>query len=723
MILAGRLMQFSSTTFAIHLLIMTKKQSVFSIRSVLAVTATLFLSVACGGGGDNSSSPPPPAIPVAATPPVNPPVVTNPPAIDPAVLAAQPGLSDKPMDEIVNTKLIPVLDNLFNLVKKDGLNTTMQGVKVFDQPASGGDKFLPGKVAIGFGYLLLTTDKTDPKFAGYLEGYRSIADTTVNLTNETWGIYYYLSALAKLKNAGLLEGTNPAVSTATMAKLQTQLDWRNFVTGPSTTTPTYTLKGTLPTNYYGVAFSVARLRYTLGWEDAVASEGLLKKVIEHYSSFSKYGFSDETDGDGRFDRYSILLIGEIMQRITETNMEVNPKDYADLKGWLRQATDVLMLRLNVSGNGFDFGRSLSPYGDTAFAEVLSAAQVHGVMTPAETDIAYAFATRITAKYAQFWYDDELKTVNLWYKGRAADGYRGTWRILGENLSLSHQLIYTNNLWKKAGYATKAPVGTQKLLDHIQAQKKSTLTKFAGFDGQATTYDRGLVTYLDGLRIFSLPVVSGAKEYHRTNSYFALPYSSNLISGAPDKLWPQLQPQFSFAGAPTVSWAIPAAYQKNLVMQPSADGKTLAVNYKQDELDFVTPGVVASKSFPVKDTRLASVTAYTFEPGRITRIDTYTPNGTQSLAKIEMEFGSFSKQPTAQGKLFSYASGDVTSFEVTGLETCVTADVSTDANYYTPTGPLQTTIRCSSPAQVVDKPFTIKWVLTYRAGTTASFAPK
>jgi hypothetical protein len=197
----------------------------------------------------------------------------------------------------------------------------------------------------------------------------------------------------------------------------------------------------------------------------------------------------------------------------------------------------------------------------------------------------------------------------------------------------------------------------------------------------------------------------------------------MISGAPDKLWPQLQPQFTFADASTTSWAIPAAYQKNLVMQPSADGKTLAVNYKQDELDFVTPGVVGSKSFPVKDTRLASVTAYTFEPGRITRVDTYTPAGTQSLAKIEMEFGSFSKQPTAQGKLFSYASGDVTSFEVTGLDACVAADVSTDANYNTPTGPMQTTIRCSSPAQVVDKPFTVKWVLTYKAGTTASFMPK
>ncbi|MBL7537610.1 hypothetical protein INQ15_24815, partial [Escherichia coli] len=71
----------------------------------------------------------------------------------------------------------------------------------------------------------------------------------------------------------------------------------------------------LPNNYYGVAFSVARLRYLLGWEDEVGSKALLERMIAHYRIYSgKYGFADETDGHGRFDRYSVLLIGEIAQR-------------------------------------------------------------------------------------------------------------------------------------------------------------------------------------------------------------------------------------------------------------------------------------------------------------------------------------------------------------------------------------------------------------------------
>ena len=119
-------------------------------------------------------------------------------------------------------------------------------------------------------------------------------------------------------------------------------------------------------------------------------------MISHYKTFSAYGFSDETDGSGRFDRYSILLIGEIWQRLIETDMQVSAEDEALLKGWLRQSVDVIKLRLNPAGNGVDYGRSLSAYADTAFCEVLSAAEHMNVLTDEEKEVAYAFATRVAA---------------------------------------------------------------------------------------------------------------------------------------------------------------------------------------------------------------------------------------------------------------------------------------------------------------------------------------
>jgi hypothetical protein len=49
-------------------------------------------------------------------------------------------------------------------------------------------------------------------------------------------------------------------------------------------------------------------------------------MLDHYRIYSgEYGFADETDGSGRFDRYSVLLIGEIAQRFIETGMEPTPQ--------------------------------------------------------------------------------------------------------------------------------------------------------------------------------------------------------------------------------------------------------------------------------------------------------------------------------------------------------------------------------------------------------------
>src|SRR5258708_39578922 len=79
--------------------------------------------------------------------------------------------------------------------------TTLDGVRVFD----GRDKFLPGKIAIGLSYLLVGNDGGEAKRARLVRGYREIADLTVGMDNETWGIYYYLLALNRLKRAGLLE--------------------------------------------------------------------------------------------------------------------------------------------------------------------------------------------------------------------------------------------------------------------------------------------------------------------------------------------------------------------------------------------------------------------------------------------------------------------------------------------------------------------------------------
>ena len=395
-----------------------------------------------------------------------------------------------PMRRTVADRIAPALTLLTDRLIAERRAMTLGGRNVFE----GGDKFLPGKIAIILSYRVLATRVDTPARATELANFRGIAALTIDDPNDSWGEYYYLLALYRLDKAGLLAD---AVDPATLAKLKVKLDWRRFVR------PDLTLID-LPNNYYGVAFSVARLRHLLGWEDAAASDALLQRMIAHYRRYSgAYGFADETDGDGRFDRYSVLLIGEIAQRFIETGTKPTP----EILGWLRKSVDLLLPRLNLRGEGFEYGRSIGPYGETAFVEVLSAAAKLGVLTPVETRMAYAYSSRVAARYADFWLDPTMSSVNMWEQGRHTDDYRAEHRMFGENLSLARQFLYTSALWDDLGLGTASvDPGYAAWLDTLP---RATLTWFARGE-----QDRALVTIRDRGRVIGLPLVGGGTPYHR-----------------------------------------------------------------------------------------------------------------------------------------------------------------------------------------------------------------
>ena len=214
-----------------------------------------------------------------------------------------------PYNQTVSGRIQPQSRELLVRLAKEGRELSLDGVPVFN----GDDKFLPGKVALGLAEFLVTVPADDPRRSEYIAGFRRISKLTVDDANDTWGIYYYMSGLNKLRKAGMLSAT---VDRLTLAKLRVRLDWRSFVD-----VDTYALIDH-PNNYYCVAFGIARLRVQMGWEDTSGSERLLQKMLAHYRQFSgEYGFADETDGEGRFDRYSVLLSAEIAQRFIETGTQ------------------------------------------------------------------------------------------------------------------------------------------------------------------------------------------------------------------------------------------------------------------------------------------------------------------------------------------------------------------------------------------------------------------
>ncbi|MGN6423711.1 MAG: hypothetical protein ACTHLA_10410 [Asticcacaulis sp.] len=587
-----------------------------------------------------------------------------------------------PMNATVRLRLMPQTEALLEQVMTQGRTLRLDGQDVF----GAGDKFLGGKIADGMAFVIVGMDKDDPRLPRYEAGFRKLAQLTLHDKLTTWGIYYYMQALAKLKDAGRLEA---CLDPQTLAALKTKLDWRSFVD------PDFRLID-LPNNYYGVAFSIAQLRHKLGWEDASGMTTLLDKTLAHYRTYSQYGFADETDGQGRFDRYSILLIGELSQRYIEAGLTPPP----DVRDWLRESAKVLLLRLNEEGDGFEYGRSIGPYGETAFLEVLSAAATLNLLTPQERDAAYSYSSIVAQRYMDFWVDGRTGSVNMWEKGRKTDDYRGKNRILGENLSLARQYIYTNAEWNALGYRDVAP--TTDLAAWRAAQPPLTLTWFAKGD-----YDRALVTVIDDQRLFGLPLINGGEDQHNHSPYFPLPFSPDLISGVPDGAAPQLIVRFTLADGTELE---PLSYFRD-VEAHALPGGGAEVRYDQAKMDRL------GQKTPQPDARLAARTLYRFSKGEVTREDVFTPAAPLDVAAIDLEFASYSMTAhlshEADAWRVSYGDGAAISFTIQGLQTCALTPVD-DPAYRTPTGAFHSLLRCRSGGATLTQPLRISWRLTYNA---------
>ena len=583
------------------------------------------------------------------------------------------------MNQLVETRLAPQLEYLVDHLAAERGEMRLDGIRVFDA----GDKFLPGKIALGIGDLIEIHRRTAPdRVARDLATFRALADLTVGMDNHTWGIYYYLLALHKLERAGLLD---KAVDAPTLDRLRTQLDWRNFVR------PDLTLID-LPTNYYGVAFGVARLRFLLGWEDESGSQRLLDHLLAHYRQYSgAFGFSDETDGEGRFDRYSILLVAELCERLTETGLPVP----AELKPLLRRSADIALDVANARGEGFAFGRSLGPYGDTAPLEILTAAATADVLTPDERAHAYAYAGRITARYADFWFDPAMHSVDLWEHGRGTDTYRAKHRILGENLSLLHQFFAANARWNESGWQDREPPAD------LDAWVRSTRPGFELVWFAKGEYDRALALVRDGTQLWSLLLVNGGSGQHANSPYYPLPFAQGLIAGTPDSgsARAQLLPRFELDDG---SVLLPTAFIKHIESHEA--GGARIVSFRQDAL------ARQGDRSPQPDARIAVETEYRFEPGRIVRTDRFSAPAPLHVRRLGLDFASFSEQAQLEGTAVRFGAGRVTSFAVDGAGACQALPA--DAKDRSPEGPMHSRIHCERRDFDLQEPLTVTWTLSY-----------
>ena len=409
------------------------------------------------------------------------------------------------------------------------------------------------------------------------------------------------------------------------------------------------------------------------------------------SSDLKYGFADETDGNGRFDRYSVLLIGEIAQRFIETGMTPTPQ----VKAWLRKSADLMLHRATLTGEGWEYGRSIGAYGETAFLEVLTAAAKLGVLDRTERDMAYALSSRIAARYAGFWLNPATGSVNLWDDGRRTDGYRGKHRILGENLSLARQYIYTNAIWNGLGYKGAAP--SPGYAAWLKALPAARFTWFARGD-----HDRALLTLRDKGHVIGLPIINGAEGQHMHNPYFPIPFAGGMLQGSADASFPQLTPRFALADG---SVLMPLAWFRGVSWR--RQGNRTLVSWRQDAMDRM------GGNTPVADSRITVTTRYEFAPGKITRTDIYRAGAPVELSGVTLEFANFSGDPRSVGPAtVAFGAGEVTGFSATGYQQCTVGPAEGEA-YRAPTGAFASLVRCRLDARRLSAPLKLSWSLTYR----------
>ena len=665
------------------------------------------------------------------------------------------GMSDNsvPPGLDVPITMMAQMKQLFDLIKNAPVFTQVvmdlgDGSPVHVLDTNTGDKFLPGKLALGLSYVLIDMKaKGDPSYPAYLALYQRVTaamivkDPTDNTkylyANTSWGEYYYLVALNNFDARGML---HEVFSDAVLATLKDRIVFCDMF-GPDSSGATYTCPpsgipidiNTLNTaqNYYAVAYGIAGLRQRLGWDNPSftsttdpsiarmsARDALLRKLTTHIRNDSSGGFSDEASNlsttyydQARFDRYSTLLIAETIERSIEMGNQVGISD--ELKGYLRKSVNLILPQLNVEGQGFNYGRSIGPYGDSAFVEILTAAANTGILSDQEQNIAYAFIYKAAHRFDTFWYDPTLPTpsVNMWVKGRGTDSYRGKARVMGENFSLLHQYMYVSAWWDKLGFEYRTPVPDSDFQGWLDTtQPHYALTWYNQPSDAAHPYSAALITVRDQKRVINLNL-SQAPDYNSFTPYFPVPFADNMVYGTTDQSYALLVPQISYNG----NTYLPVTYYDALNVQ-EANGKVV-VTYNTSKFRLAAKNPKATTDLDVQ-----AKTVITFDHGSITRTDTLSSGTISGNATVETDFTSFAKMQDAiagsDGNSVTFNNGDVMGYNVTGFSTCSlsdfgTAGETTNKLSTTPIGQLNSLFACTSNQFSLRGGHTFSWTFKYK----------
>lgn len=586
------------------------------------------------------------------------------------------------MKELIYGELRPRMESLFWRTAREGADFVMEGVPVYNEKA----QFVGGKAINMSCCVVLEFLKGTQDYEKGFEDLKKVIKLASRQPMETWGILNGITGLYRLKTAGLLE---QAVDGETLEILKKALDWRTFVNEEDH----YALINK-PTNYYGVAFGIARYRELMEWEPEGHSHILLARLMEHIDQYSgELSYMDETPGDGRFDRYSILVPSEISSLLMATGMEVPEK----IRRMLANSVKIFLQLADEKGLGFSYGRSIGAYGDTAALEVLSAAaEVGGIYSGEEQELAYGYSIKLMKTLMDFWYDSEMRSINMWEKGRHTDEYRNKNRILGENMSLFMQMMNSYEHWVRAGWGEKKISGRYPQL--VEGIRKHFFVRFA-----AGEYDRALAVVRDQGHVWSLPLIGGGKGYYRTDPYQPVPQENLVLDQVADRIEGNLIPEL--------------VLEDGRILRPITFVRKIDTEEAGDEFKIVCrleEMCLMGGMEPEKMQGIQALTTYRFTPGCIRRTDEFTVDREVKVREIRLAQIVYSTgaSVSGEGNRVAFEQGVIRSLETEGYGECRITPAPADGSCDTPRGRLQTRVDWERKIPEGEKKISAEWTIRY-----------
>ena len=339
--------------------------------------------------------------------------------------------------ERIENFIYPHLEKYLTIAYKGGADAEVFGVKLSD------GNFSEGALVFSSAILYVHYEKNgDARAESALKRLNYFLELATKSPCLTWAKLSILRAYAILLDAGLLD----KIDSTHIDAIKEKTDYGDFVDKQ---------KGMLikaSSNYLQVAMACAGIRVRLGWEtDEVFQR--IKASFKKIVSSSAFDFwTDEEPPYGRFDRYSFLLSSEISDNFFL--MDQPMPEWAQKN--LTLAAEYALFAANSKGDGYNYGRSLSTHGDSAMAEVLSAALARGFVKEKDRPLAVAYIGAIVEKLLSFWYRDEIESFDIWWNGRSTNKYRQVQRVFEVNLDMCLHLYTVLLSLVRADVANEMP---------------------------------------------------------------------------------------------------------------------------------------------------------------------------------------------------------------------------------------------------------------------------